>query len=110
MFLRNLKNIFFSIQNNDIHSAEKYAIELKNSIYLMQNGGNHEFNQKLREDIEPILKNLGIHEKYINLLITIIKFMIDYIEKLKIDDIAKLRSILKEMSIILQQRLDKEMS
>lgn len=110
MFLQKLKNIFLSIQNNDISQAEKYAIELRNVIYSIQEGGNHVFDQTLRKDIEPMLKNLGIHEKYINLLITIIKFMIDYVEKLKMEDIEKLSGILKEMRDILQQRLDKEMS
>ena len=110
MFLQKLKNIFISVQNNDIRRAEKYAIELKNVIYSIQEGGKHEFDQTLRNDIEPMLKNFGIQEKYINLLIIVIKFIIDYIEKLKIEDIKKLSGILKEMGGILQQRLDKEMS
>ena len=110
MFLQKLKNIFVSIRNNDIRRAEKDAIELRNAIYSIQKGGTREFDSILRADLDPILASLGIHKKYIALLLDILKFLINYIEKLKIEYIEKLDSILKEMRFILQQRLDKEMS
>jgi hypothetical protein len=110
MFLQKLKNIFVSVQNNDIFGAEKYAIELRNTIYSMQKGGNHEFNSKLKADLDPIVESLGIQKKYVKLILDILNFLIDYVEKLKIVDVEKLSGILKEMRNILQRRLDKEMS
>lgn len=108
MFLQKLKNIFVSVRNNDIHSAEKYAIELRNAIYSIQTGGNHEFESRLKADLDPIIESLGLQRKYVALILDILNYVINYIEKLKMEDIEKLSGILKEMRGILQQRLVKE--
>ena len=110
MFFRKLKNIYVNINNRDIYSAEKDAIELRNTIYSMQSGGSHEFEKTLEKDLEPIVKKLGLNKKYFELLLQVTNFIIDYIEKLKLDDVDTLNKSLKEMRDIIQTRLEKEQS
>lgn len=110
MFLQNLKNIYVSVNNNNVPNAVYYATEMRNTIYSTQYGGTHEFEQLLKKDIDPIVARLGLNKKYIDVLIQTLNYVIDYIEKLKIDDVEKLNALLKEMRVTLQTRLEREQS
>jgi hypothetical protein len=110
MFFKNLKNIFVSINNRNIHDAEKYAEELRYTIYSLQNGGARVFDDILKKDLDPIVEKLGLNKKYFELLLQVTKFIINYIEKLQIEDVDTLNRLLKETRNIVQQRLEKERS
>lgn len=108
MFLRKLKNIFIDVKNGDVYNAEKNAMELKKSLYILQTGGTNALYETLKRDIDPTLNKLGIYTQRVSLMITIINFIIDYIEKLQVENIDELIKTLKETRDILNSRLAKE--
>jgi len=110
MFLRYLKKIFYNIQINNIPEAELYATNLRNIFHNLQNGGDNEFHDALKKDLDPAIETLKLEHKYIPLMILAIKFIIDYIEKLNVDDLAKVNKSLEDMLVILEKRLEQEKS
>lgn len=107
MFLQNLKNIFTSLKTNNSKSLEKSMDELENTINIIQIGGDT-FFQRLKSDIDPVIKKLQLNLDYLKLSIQIINFIQEYLSKMdlsKFDDLRRLNDMLSEMKITLESRI-----
>lgn len=107
MFLHNLKNIFECAKNNKLYDAEKYANNLRNYIYFAQFGGAREFDKIIREDLGDVINKYNIRMSNVELLIEILNFIRDYIEKINPENLEKINVLIEEMKVILEKRLEK---
>ena len=104
MFLRNLKSIYLSAKKRDIQSSSIYA---DNLLQIMQSGGSA-LEKILKNDIEPKIQQLHIQKNNIEILLQIVNYLIEYVEKLNVPDSETLLTTLAEMGKILRVRLEKD--
>ena len=107
MFLQNLKNIFTNLKTNNSKSLEKSMDELENTMNIIQIGGDI-FFQRLKSDIDPVIKKLQLNLDYLKLSIQIINFIQEYLSKMdlsKFDELRRLNDMLSEMKITLESRI-----
>ena len=81
--------------------------ELENTINIIQFGGDT-FFQRLKSDIDPVIKKLQINLDYLKLSIQIINYIQEYLSKMdlsKFDELRRLNDMLSEMKITLESRI-----
>jgi len=110
MFLRDLKNIYNCVQTNNLHNAERHAMNMLYMFNNVQYGGN-DLENLLKEYINPRLDKFFKQQKTMNDYVLVSLKFIDYIrnfiEKSNIENTEQLKTLLDEIRNILTKHLDK---